>query len=300
MKEKYTVYIHKNKLNEKLYVGQTCREPEKRWRKNGKGYCKEFQPKFYNAIIKYGWDNFEHEIVQSNLSKDDANKLEIMLIEKFNSIENGYNITSGGSNISNNLKKSVYQMTYDKTVVSRFDSIYEATAKTKINHISKCCLNKKTSSGGYYWCFVDNYEEFKPVIKESKVKVIRERTYQKNGVYQLTPDGKIITKFNSVIEASRALNISSNSIVGCCKGRMPSHKGFCWCYTEDIDKFKGVKLKKRFSILQMDLNENVIKRYKSMVEASKETSIERTSILRCCKNELKTAGGFKWKYEETI
>ena len=76
----YTVYIHKNKINGKIYVGQTCQEPKKRW-DYGRGY--ETSPRFFNAILKYGWDNFEHIILYQNLSQDEANKIEIQLIKQY-------------------------------------------------------------------------------------------------------------------------------------------------------------------------------------------------------------------------
>lgn len=65
-----------------MYVGQTCNLSE-RWRNN--------------AIKKYGWDNFTHEVVYSNLNKQAADKLEKELIHKYNSIEEGYNLKEGGS-----------------------------------------------------------------------------------------------------------------------------------------------------------------------------------------------------------
>lgn len=41
-----------------------------------------------NDIINiYGWDNFTHEVVYSNLNKQAADKLEKELIHKYNSIE---------------------------------------------------------------------------------------------------------------------------------------------------------------------------------------------------------------------
>lgn len=43
----FTIYIHKNKINNKVYIGQTSQNPLKRW-DNGKGYTTS--PKFYRAI----------------------------------------------------------------------------------------------------------------------------------------------------------------------------------------------------------------------------------------------------------
>ena len=75
----YCVYVHINKINGKIYVGQTCQNPKYRWG-NGEGYKRSSY--FYNAIRKHGWDNFEHIIVLSNLSLEDANYFEEILIEK--------------------------------------------------------------------------------------------------------------------------------------------------------------------------------------------------------------------------
>ena len=90
----YSVYAHTNNTNGKIYIGITKLNPQKRWGKNGNGY-KE-QVKFYNAIQMYGWDGFTHEIVASNLTKEEAENFEITLIEMFDSIKNGYNIKKGG------------------------------------------------------------------------------------------------------------------------------------------------------------------------------------------------------------
>lgn len=97
MKNTYCVYLHVNKIDGKKYVGQTCQIPEKRW-KEGKGYkgCVHF----FNAIIKYGWDSFDHLIIADNLSHEEANYLETTLITvlKTTDPEYGYNMTNGGSN----------------------------------------------------------------------------------------------------------------------------------------------------------------------------------------------------------
>lgn len=90
----YSVYKHTNTVNNKCYIGITSQQPKSRWL-NGYGYSKT-QPKFYNAIKKYGWDNFKHEILFENLTLEEANKKEIELIAFYDSCENGYNISTGG------------------------------------------------------------------------------------------------------------------------------------------------------------------------------------------------------------
>lgn len=91
----YTVYEHKNKINNKRYIGITKQNPKNRW-DNGNGY-KE-QTYFYRAIRKYGWDNFEHNILNTGISQEDAVELEKNYIKEYNTNnpKMGYNISSGG------------------------------------------------------------------------------------------------------------------------------------------------------------------------------------------------------------
>lgn len=92
--KKYCIYCHTNNVNKKKYIGITKRIPKYRWN-NGKGYISNYY--FYNAINKYGWDNFEHEILFENLTETEAKLLEIKLIKEMNTLfPNGYNITLGG------------------------------------------------------------------------------------------------------------------------------------------------------------------------------------------------------------
>lgn len=95
--KKYIVYKHTNKINGKVYIGKTCQDPEVRYGSNGIGY--RFCPYFYNAIIKYGWENFDHEILFADLSAEEANEKEIICIKQYNACdpEYGYNIRGGGN-----------------------------------------------------------------------------------------------------------------------------------------------------------------------------------------------------------
>lgn len=92
----FVVYVHRSP-NGKIYVGITSRPTVERWGSSGQGYRENKH--FWAAIQKYGWNNFEHKIVASNLSLEEACSLEIELIAEYNSIDPafGYNQTTGGN-----------------------------------------------------------------------------------------------------------------------------------------------------------------------------------------------------------
>lgn len=86
------VYVHRNKLNDKCYVGITKMEPNIRWGTNGSGYRGSL---FGQAIEEYGWNNFEHLILFNNLTVEEAHEKEAELIIKYDSYYNGYNNSLG-------------------------------------------------------------------------------------------------------------------------------------------------------------------------------------------------------------
>ena len=53
---------------------------------------------FFRAILKYGWNNFQHEILYSELSEKEAKQIEICLTAYYNSTDHNYeyNKTKGG------------------------------------------------------------------------------------------------------------------------------------------------------------------------------------------------------------
>ena len=82
---------------EKSYIGKTIHSPYARWGKNGKGYKTKY---FVDAIEKYGWDNFHHDILIT-IKCDSSFDLDFWLasweeyfFEKYDSTNNerGYNI----------------------------------------------------------------------------------------------------------------------------------------------------------------------------------------------------------------
>lgn len=56
--------------------------------------------------------------------------------------------------------------------------------------------------------------------------------------------------------------------------------------------------KRNISIIQLDKNNNLIKNWKSISEASDVLSIDKSSIVKVLKNKRKTAGNYVWKYKK--
>lgn len=96
--ETYCVYKHENIINGKKYFGITKQDPKQRWGIDGKNY-KNRCPHFWAAIMKYGWDNFSHDIVASGLTRDEAACMEMSLIKEYKTQNKdyGYNILEGGT-----------------------------------------------------------------------------------------------------------------------------------------------------------------------------------------------------------
>lgn len=91
------IYKATNKLNRKIYIGQTSKSLEERklTHKNRAKFGSTYH--FHNAIRKYGFDAFEWVILENDIkNKNKLDELEIKYIKKFNSIKNGYNISTGG------------------------------------------------------------------------------------------------------------------------------------------------------------------------------------------------------------
>jgi group I intron endonuclease len=96
----WTVYMHQNKTNGKRYIGITSKSPEKRWGNGGIGYKKH--TRFWNAIQKYGWNNFDHVILFNNIEHKLACDIEKQLIREFKTKDPqcGYNLTDGGEGVT--------------------------------------------------------------------------------------------------------------------------------------------------------------------------------------------------------
>ena len=91
------IYGLRNKYTDVWYIGQSW-DIAFRWNKYRLGHCKK-QCRLYNALMKYGYDNFEKRIIEvcdEDIPQEMLDAKETAWIKHFNSVENGYNLTYGG------------------------------------------------------------------------------------------------------------------------------------------------------------------------------------------------------------
>ena len=92
-----TIYKATNIITNQHYIGFTLKSLEERKTQHQRRMKNNNNIKFYNSLRKYGWNNFEWNIVYQ--SKDLTHCLDIMepfFIEEFDSFNNGLNSTKGG------------------------------------------------------------------------------------------------------------------------------------------------------------------------------------------------------------
>lgn len=226
----HCIYIHKNKINGKLYIGQTSQKPEKRWN-NGKGY--EDCSRFYHAIQKYGWENFEHIVLKNNLTQEEANDLEAKLIKQFNTQNDkyGYNIKAGGTNHSHSEET--------KRKIGKANQL--SLKGHKWSKHQKDIISKKFTGKGNPFYGKTHSEETKRKISENRKgkcagkdhwmygKHHTEDDLQKMSENRKSKGGKTVLcietgeQFTCMMDAARKYGLKTSAGIGqCCIGRAKS------------------------------------------------------------------------------
>lgn len=196
----------KNKKNGKIYVGQTIRSIEERFRKHKQKDSRCVA--LYNAIKKHGWDNFEKEWYE--VPDDDLNFYEEMLVALLGTLSpSGYNLKEGGGSggkDSNETKQKKREAHLGKK-----ESEKTKQKKREANSGEKNHMYGKT--GGTH-----------PASKR---------------VYQYYLDGAFINSFGSAGEAATHLKkkVGRSNISFCAGDKSGKHKtayGFRWSYSPNV------------------------------------------------------------------
>ena len=127
-----------NKLNNKVYIGQTIQKPIERFYQHCAKKCDKYilNMVIHKAIFKYGKDNFTFEVIEE-VPKQQLNEREEYWIKYYNSYTDGYNSTKGGQkgnkpfkNIDNNAIIEQYQQGKSLRTIGKMFNIDKATVKS--------------------------------------------------------------------------------------------------------------------------------------------------------------------------
>lgn len=222
----YKIYIYRNDVNSKVYIGQTKTTLEQR-AQNGNGYqgCTHF----YNAIQKYGWSKFHGAILEDGLTAQEANIREQYWINYFqsNNDKYGYNICSGGNNLTGIRRNSRSKKVYCLEEQRWFNSLSEAAewaglTKNGGPNIGLAAKGDRTYAGKHpitgiplHWSYSDN----NPITRSKKTKGIPVINITKNIIYK------------SIEEAVKDARVSRKTIIRSCELNIPAGRDKCqWAY----------------------------------------------------------------------
>ena len=207
-------YIYKivNKIDNKIYVGQTIKDLDRRW----KGHLRKGSNCRYlkSAINKYGVDNFKFQLVCITFDNQ-LDDMEIKYIEKYNClVPKGYNLRIGGNSgrhhaetkqkISESLKKR-----YKDGLIHSKPSLgkpHNEIHKKKLSEANKGHRHSQESIN-------------KQIISSRKNKTI-----------QFDIHGNRLNSFDSCKEAGEYIGTTTANICMCCNGKRKTAKGYVWKY----------------------------------------------------------------------
>lgn len=286
-------YIYKitNKINGKVYIGQTIRTIKTRWNEHVKySYCKgkSYFSILHCAIRKYGEDAFMVEEVEE-CPDTMLEEREIYWIDKYNSIKEGYNIYPGHKG---------WHKCSDKEVLDCWNSGIPVKEMEKILPMCGWTISRRLIALGV------SQEEI--IYRGNKAAG---KTKSKP-IYQYDLYGNYIGEFSSRAEAEKFVGAwikitprFYGKVFGGYqwRGYKTDNIGVAdWKQRKKKDKSKINSEKKPHErkIVQLSLEGEYIQTFESIKKAAQSINGNSDSICGACKGRNKTSFGFKWMYYE--
>lgn len=296
---KRTYFIYKlTAPNGKIYIGQAI-NINRRFSSYRNLNCKN-QPKLYNSIKKYGWENFKKEILFDGvISQIQINEIETKYISKY--IKNGLNLCEIGS--GGNYKKgsehfaskSVLQINKKFEIVSEFESGTDAAEHNNIPQscISLSCRTNNPFSHGYYWRFKEEYN------KRELIDIVNSPHPSSERIIQLNKNGEFIRYWDSQYKASKELNINQANIWRVLNGEGMTCGGFKWI--RELDYINNTQPQFKYktkgkSIIVKNLQGEIIGKFNSIKDTSLTLKVDRSSIIRQLKNNINKPKKYIYEY----
>lgn len=190
----YSIYKATCKSNGKIYIGFDSRWPKRQIEHKSSAFLDKDNRHFHNAIRKYGWDDFEWEVICQSLDGNHLlKKMETYFINKYDSFNTGYNLTLGGEGTLG-LKVS-NETRYKMSIARKGIKLPPMSEETKMK-ISSAKIGYKRN--------VDNCIQQSETMKDGRQLGSRNNNAKKILIH--TKYGKV--SFGSISDAIRGLNIN--------------------------------------------------------------------------------------------
>lgn len=304
--ENYKIYVHINKINGKIYIGQTGQEDVKdRW-DSGWGYksCVAFN----NAINKYGWNNFKHVVLIDGLSLEMANIVEEELIKKYKSTNSkyGYNIRSGGENstLSEESKEKIRQKALGRKASEetkrkikdhwkKYGHPFQGRHHTEETKQKIAIANtgrpksKKELEDAHYRVLGELNPFYGKHHTDETKKVLSDLAKER----YLSEDNPFYGKHHTN-ESKKKMSEAHKKI--------PKEKHGRYGKKNSESMIRAVQEAHYKEVIQYDLQYKEIARYKSVTEAAEVIGCSRSAISKCCTRVNKTCQGYIFLYVDDV
>lgn len=258
------IYKIENIITNKCYIGETQKtNPILRWNEHKRKIEKGIGcPALQDAVKKYGIENFRFNILIICFDED-RYKYEIEYIKRYNTmVPNGYNLTPGGEGGGFHGKKHSQETINKISNLMKNKYIKNPELKNEMSHKNKIIMasleiKEKIKNG------MKNSEKWQNIIKNNNRKGIKgiEHTQEtKTKIKQI-----VTTYFNNNDNITKHRNIMSASL--------------------------GTK------VFQYSINNELIQKYDSINEASRQTGIPKSTIGKAIRQNTYLARNFIWKKE---
>lgn len=321
---RYIVYCHINLINGKKYFGLTKNDINQRYH-SGYGYtgC----PFFYNAIAKYGWDNFLHVVFVNNLTREEAERAERYYIDFFDTRnpEKGYNIQRGGKStgeVSEEGHRRLVEAASGANAADAKPIVVFDLQGNKIEEFVTIEETKKKYKSTIIWKNADRYSHaingfffrFKSVVGDADK--MDEDDLANSPLYtpkkhEVSPKARPVAVFDRITgeRITTIPSIKNISDYGAYKNKIWKSNyalsdKYVFKFADEVEGIDVLDLSfldvpiycGQKEVNQYSANGELIATYSSLREASDVTGISYKSMSQCASHKIKSSGGFVWRY----
>lgn len=205
--KKGIVYILRNKINNKVYIGQTIQPLMDRIRRHCSTTVSnsELNMPIKKAIVKYGIENFSIDVLYEGY---ELNKMEIYYIGLYDSFKNGYNATIGGvlsgreCLINDSELEKIEDLYNSKMSLFNISKIYNVDKKTISTFLKKHNVHVRT--------FADRFSQYN-VSKERLISLLDSGLTQKQIAEELNLNKSYIPRLIFKYNLQRIKNLQECS-----------------------------------------------------------------------------------------